>query len=245
MNGQIDRVRFSLSSTADFEDREFASGVIGIFLSLPETVRPKVFGAFKPLKRRVGSPEEIVDVLTNERGPKVGLRGGSLLLGEDDVGYSVQWNKSQRPQFAFLGGSLAISALAENERILDDWLEGVGSFVRFLNPSYGEVRSMEAGIGVPRDLVRGLPDVPAISIYGEEYVGLFGSEKIENAPFLQIENLGDCYWLSAQRELRLPVPAEMRSRIRSHFGEETFVCDLHTQRKNSRAPKFDLSNSLC
>ena len=99
--------------------------------------------------------------------------------------------------------------------------------------------------GVPRDLTLGLPEVPPISIYGKEYVDLFGVEKVEQAPFLEIERVGDCYWLVAQKSIAKKVPNPVRANIRSYFGEDAFITGEIADYKVGRAPKFDLSNSLC
>jgi hypothetical protein len=245
MNKQEDCVSFSLDSTKDFEDIDLATRIVAICLSLPPTLRPTKFGAFAPLKGKVGAVDEIVSVLVNARGTKSGPRGGSLLLRarSDMSGYSVQWSKSARPGFSGVMGWIMSDVIRNDPLILKGRLDGVRRFVEILSPSYGEVRLM-SDEGDPRDLTLGLPEVPAISIYGKEYIDFFGATKIEGAPFLEVEKVGACYWLVAQKSIIDKVPSATRASIRSYLGEDAFVIGDLAQHKIGRAPKFDLSNSL-
>jgi hypothetical protein len=49
-NDLANRVRFSLMSTRDFEDRDLATRIVNLLLSLPSNVRPDMFDVYEPLK---------------------------------------------------------------------------------------------------------------------------------------------------------------------------------------------------
>lgn len=246
MSNLVSGVTFSLSLTEDLEDRDIAESIIDVLLAAPKSIRPKKFGSFQA-DAKIGSAEELTDVLVNVSGPKVGARAGSLIMEVGkDCGFQVQWNKSNRPSFPFISGHLMFTAISKDASILDDFLGVVRRLVEVLSPVYGEVRSMAVkGWDAPLNLSLRLPDVPPISIYGDEYIAFFGQEKIEKAPFLKIEKVGECYWLVAHASVMEGVPDSMRANIRSYFGENSFMANGKWKYTEGDAPEFDLSNSLC
>jgi hypothetical protein len=236
------RIRFVLMSTADFEDRALGDKIVRFLLSLPAPFKPTLFDAYEPVTRAVTSADAIVDLLVNEGGPRTGPRSGTLLLEADKtVGYQVFWRKTQRPGFSSVGGSIED---VQNETILTTWIDHMRSLVEIVNPAYGEIKSVPVTHTTPLNLQVRLPEVPPISIYGKDYVELFGRDKIETAPFLEISKIGACYWLVAHRTVTEDVPDAKRAEIRNHFGADAFMPDGRWKLRDGRAPTFDLSNSL-
>lgn len=246
MSNLVDGIAFSLSFTDDFENRELAQKIVDVLLSAKKSVRPKKYGAFQP-ELKVGEMEDVVDVLVNAKGSKLGPRAGSLILEEGkNCGFQVQWNKSSQPSFSFIGGHLMFSAVSKNEGALNDFVSVIRNLVSALSPAYGEIRSMAVkGWDAPMNLFLRLPDIPPVSVYGKEYIAFFGREKIEKAPFLRFEMAGDCYWLISHELVMESVPDATRSVIRSYFGEEAFMANGKWKYAEGHAPEFDLSFSLC
>ncbi|HET8730547.1 MAG TPA: hypothetical protein VFM34_05490, partial [Moraxellaceae bacterium] len=156
-----------------------------------------------------------------------------------------QWNKSSQPGFSFIGGYLMFAAIDKDPQALADFVELARRLVAALAPAYGEIRSMAVkGWDAPMNLQLRLPDVPPISIYGREYIELFGRDAIEAAPFQSVERVGEAYWLVASESLREGVGDEARARIRAHFGEDAFMANGKWKYQDGRAPRFDLSWSV-
>lgn len=242
MSNLVNGLAFSLSCLADFADEKVAREVVDIFLAGPSQIRPKKAGAFQA-DSAIADPEALVRLLVNERPIGAGPQGGSLVLEANrDCGFQVQWNKSPRASFPFIGGHLMFTALSKNPSLLDAFLDLVKALVKRVQPAYGEVRSMAVkGWDAPMNLRLRLPDVPAISIYGPAYIEMFGREKIETAPFLEREVIGECYWLVAHQPVLEGVPDEQRLRIRTYLGADAFMADGKWKYSDGRAPQFDLS----
>ena len=238
MSNLAPHVSFILSSTKDFEDRSLARKIVEAIMSAEQAVRPETFGAFQPLKTRIVDSESVVDVFVNAKGPKEGVRGGSLLMERgSDVGYQIQWNKGFGSKFADVSGHISFSKLDEDVRRRDQWLQVIRHIVEVLEPAYGEVRSMAyEGWDTPLNLELRLPDIPPISIYGKPYIELFG-EKILAAPFRSVSRVGES-WLVASSEITEEVPAVDRREIRAHLGEEAFMADGRWKYRDGIAPRF-------
>ena len=148
--------------------------------------------------------------------------------------------------FSFIAGHISFDLISKNASIVSAWLGVVKSLVEIVSPTYGQVRSMNVkGWDAPFNLPLRLPDIPPISIYGREYIDLFGADKIESAPFSAISQVGECYWLVANESLLEEVPDTKRQEIRCYFGEDSFMADGHWKYRDGRALSFDFSNSLC
>jgi hypothetical protein len=246
MSNSANRVRFSLMSTRDFEDRDLAMRIVNLLLSLPPNVRPDMFDVHEPLKRKVESANDIVDLLVNKGALSVGQRSGLLQLkSRNGVSYQIHWRKTRRPGFSAVGGSFMQDAIDRDRNIVENWLGGIRDLTEIVSPAYGEIRSLAGNEGIAFNLQTRLPDVPPISIYGKEYIALFGRDKIEQAPFLESFRMAEGYWLVAHSSVLESVPDAKRSEIRSYFGEDAFMADGRRKYKDGRAPIFDLSNSLC
>lgn len=243
MSNLVQGTTFSLFFTQGFENKEIAQKIVNVLISAPKRVRPRKFGAFPP-GRKIENADDVVGVLVNERGPKSGPRAGSLIMDVGkDCGFQAQWNKSAEPSFPFIGGHLMFAAIAKDGAILDDFIGVVRTLVGTLKPVYGEVRSMAVkGWDTPVNLTMRLPDVPPISIYGKEYIDLFGKDKIERAPFLSITPVGECYWLTAHDSVMEEVPDARRESIRNYLGEDSFVAGGKRKYTHGHAPKFNLSH---
>jgi hypothetical protein len=236
------RIRLALMSTADFEDRDLGTRIVRFLLALPAPFRPTRFDTCEPIARPVTSVDAIVDLLVNEGAPRTGPRSGSLLLQADKtIGYDVFWRKTQRPGFSLVGGGIDD---IQDETILATWIDHMRSLVEIVSPAYGEIKSVPVTHGTPLNLQIRLPEVPPISIYGKDYVELFGRDKIETAPFLEMSKIGACYWLVAHHAVTEDVPEAKRAEIRDHFGADAFMPDGRWKMRDGRAPSFDLSNSL-
>jgi hypothetical protein len=246
MSNLAGRVRFSLMSTRDFEDGDLAAKIVNLLLSLPPNVRPDMFDAYEPLKRKVASAADVVDLLINEGSPRVGQRSGLLIMKRrNDAGYQVHWRKTSRPGFSAVSGRLMHGVIDKDKSVVDTWLRAIRNLVEAVSPVYGEIRSVFGNESIPFNLQTRLPDVPPISIYGEEYVALFGRSRIEQAPFLEVSRTAEGYWLVAHNSVLENVPDAKRSEIRSYLGDDAFMADGRWKYKDGRAPIFDLSNSLC
>jgi hypothetical protein len=233
-------------STRDFEDRDLAMRIVNLLLNLPSNVRPDMFDVHEPLKRKVESANDIVDLLVKEGASRVGQRSCLLQLkSRNGVSYQIHWRKTHRPGFSAVGGWFMHDAIDRDRNIVDNWLSSIRDLAEIVSPAYGEIRSLAGNEGSPLNLQIRLPDVPPISIYGEEYIALFGRNKIEQAPFLEISRIVEGYWLVAHSSVLESVPDAKRSEIRSYFGEDAFMADGRRKYKDGRAPIFDLSNSLC
>ncbi|GAB7549699.1 hypothetical protein [Cupriavidus sp. 8B] len=245
MSNIISGFTFALFSTLDFEGDSIAKNIVDVILSAPGDVSPKKMGAFEP-KEIIGSTDDVVDILVNRSGPKTGMRSGSLLLeAGKECGFQVQWDKSEKPGFHVISGHLMFSAIVRDSTILCDFMDVIRALVGVVKPVYGEVRSMATkGWDAPVDLLVRLPDVPIISIYGVEYINLFGRDRIESAPFLKIERFDEYYWLVAHDVSPDGVPDSVRNDIRRHLGEDAFMADGKWKYKFGSAPKFDLRNSV-
>jgi hypothetical protein len=240
MTNLVDAMGFTLSSSESFEDRDFAQSVIQLLLDAPLPLRPTMFGAFSA-DLRVQDLDPIVDVFTSEATRHSSQRAGSLLLANDlGCRFQVQWNKPSTTSFPFVSGYLLQRRYERLPGVLSDYVHLIKRLAVATSACYGQLVPMNSpGWDTPFDLRVRLPDIPAACVYGPEYVTLFGSAKIESAPFVHIEKLGDCrYWLEAVAPLTSPVPAETRRAIRQHLGEDAFMADGRWRYKSGVAPAF-------
>jgi hypothetical protein len=87
------------------------------------------------------------------------------------------------------------------------------------------------------NLVKRLPDIPAVSIYGQPYVNMFGEDKLRRAPFQVIDQLpGGLYWLEASNSILEPVGEEAKASIRAHLVEDAFSSGGKRLHRTGRAP---------
>lgn len=242
MSNLVNGLAFSLSCLTDFADKKIAQEVVDAFLASSRGVKPKKAGAFQP-DSVITDPQALVKLLVNESSTHEGMQGGSLVLeASKDCGFQVQWNKSPQAGFPFIGGHLMFAAISKRPELLDQFLDLIKELVRVTDPAYGEVRSMAVrGWDAPINLQLRLPDVPSVSIYGREYIDMFGREKIETAPFVAREVVGECYWLVAHEPILESVPDDQRLRIRNHLGADAFMANGKWKYSDGRAPKFNLS----
>jgi hypothetical protein len=242
MSNLVNGLVFSLSCLTDLGDKKIAQQVISTFLASAPGIKPKKAGAFQA-ESDITDPEALVELLVNEESMHEGMRGGSLVLeASKDCGFQVQWNKSPHAGFPFVGGHLMFSAISKNSALLGEFLALIKELVRVTRPAYGEVRSMAVrGWDVPMNLELRLPDIPSVSIYGRQYIDMFGRDRIETAPFVAREMIGECFWLVAHQPVFDGVPDEQRQRIRNHLGADAFMADGKWKYSDGCAPKFDLS----
>jgi hypothetical protein len=242
MSNLLNGLAFSLSCLTDLADQKIAQEVINVFLASASGVKPRKAGAFQA-DSDIRDAQALVRLLVNEDSLHEGMQGGSLVLEvSKDCGFQVQWNKSPHAGFPFVGGHLMFPAISKNSGLLDDFLALIKELVRVTSPAYGEVRSMAVrGWDAPMNLELRLPDVPSVSIYGREYIDMFGREKIDTAPFVAREIVGECYWLVAHQPVIEGVPDEQRQRIRNHLGADAFMADGKWKYSDGRAPNFNLS----
>src|SRR5262249_50861130 len=156
----------------------------------------------------------------------------------------IQWQKSARFQLPFVSGHIMFEALDRSPGLEAEWVAAIRRLVEILAPAYGEVLSMAVkGWDAPLNLRIRLPDIPSVSVYGPDYIKLFGKERIESAPFLAVEKVGACYWAIASGSPRLEVPAVLRKKIREHLSADAFMADGSWKYTGGIAPDFDLSNT--
>ncbi|HET7616044.1 MAG TPA: hypothetical protein VFK27_03720 [Bacillales bacterium] len=242
-------ISFGLNSLEDFESRSLAGRIIQTLLAAPKFLVPKFFGQDEPLKLVVDSNniEPVIDLLVSQKiesyGGPMRFSGGILLMGYTRNGeYLFDWEKYS-PSFSGVSGSVPWPVLEEEPSRFGEFLSLVKALVGVVNPVYGDIQNMRfSGWDTPLDLQKRLPDVPWLSIYGEPYIQTFGEEKILNAPFYKIEKLpSGHFWLQASESIHEPVTEIVRSAIRKHFGEDSFMAHPKWRYKNGKAPRFDFS----
>lgn len=249
MSNLIQAVDFSLTSLTDFEDKKVAHGVLQRLMENEATLRPKRFSAYEPITEVIDASDlaPVMDVwlnsASNTRGG-VDMRHGSLLLGcSSGINYQVNWQKSKKPSFSFVGGNAPLSLLKKRSNILRAFFDLAKDLSLLLNSVYGEIRNMSfPGSDLPFDLLKRLPDVPWASVYGPPYVSMFGNERILSAPFHRIEPIHSSHlWLEASESVFDPVPEETRAAIRDHLGKEAFMSKGRWRYTSGTAPSFDFS----
>ncbi len=236
-----------------FEQPALAERVIRTLLNSPSFLVPKVFGTSTPLTTVIdsGNIQPLIDCWLPSRkkappGP-VKIPDGLLLMDfAPQGGYLVHWRKLTVPSFAGLSGTVPWPILDADPFRFDQLVALTKELITLVNPVYGDIQNMNlSGWDTPLDLQKRLPDVPWLSIYGEPYIKLFGEERILSAPFYKIGRLSSGhFWLQATESIRHPVPNEVRSAIRTHLGEESFMAHPKWRYRDGKAPDFDFSNVL-
>lgn len=252
MSNLLNGINFRLSSLDDFEDRALAGRVLQMLMHGPQFLVPKRYGRVQPLKQTINPAdlEPVIDlwVPPMKKPPgSLGFPDGMLIMEFAPQGeYLIHWRKHFTPSFAGVAGSVPWSVVAKSPSRLDEFLAFVRQLVSAVNPAYGDVQNMNfPGWDTPLDLQKRLPDVPWLSIYGEPYVRFFGEAKILSAPFYKIEKLPSGHFLlQATESILEPVPEAVRSAIRNHLGESSFMSGARWRYKDGKAPQFDFSNTL-
>jgi hypothetical protein len=181
----------------------------------------------------------------NSRNRETGEKEGHLILECGGGGnYQFSWRKSSSPSFSLAGGEVPFSVLRRNPGRLEDFVAQIKGLIPIIEPVYGEVRNMVfPGWDLPFDLQKRLPDIPWASIYGPPYISFFGRNKLLNAPFERIEDLGHGYlWLQASRSVNDPVPEDMKARIRGYLGEDAFMSGKRWRYTDGQAPRFEFGH---
>ena len=244
MNAGRQDIRFALYSEQDFEKPGAVGRVLEHLMSAPLGLRPTHYG-YNEANEPITNMDAVVEMAvggaaSHAQGQRL---GGVLLRSGQSCGYQVQWAKMDAPSFSLFFGSLerkAPPSLEPRIAALYDLLKSIASIVQAV---YGEVRDMSTPYsGVPVNLTKRLPDIPAVSIYGLPYVSMFGEQNLRKAPFHRIEQLvGGRYWLEASESVFERVAEETKAAIRSHLGEDAFASDGKRLYRTGRAPHFDMS----
>jgi hypothetical protein len=253
MSNLINGVNFSLSSLANFDDREFAERVIRAILNGPDFAVPKKYGRDQPLTLAI-DPRDISSLIDlwvprtrrHSSGPVKCPDGLLLMEFARDGDYLIDWKKDTKPSFAGVSGAVPWPVLDKGPARLDQFIGFIKNLVGLVNPVYGDIENMALpDWDTPLDLQKRLPDIPWVSIYGEPYIKMFGEKKIETAPFCKIERLpSGHYFLQATKSVKEPVPASVRASIRRHLGEDSFMAHPKWRYKTGKAPEFDFRNML-
>lgn len=212
MTNFVEAIRFSILFKADLQNHTISREILEIFQSSSIKVRPIKYGVYQMEKKLEGNLLAALDVLTNNTEKTKGLRTGGITLGINSLcEYSIRWNKSDSPNFSSISGFLGLSEIQSK---IDDFLELMKSLITAVDPVYADVKSMMIkNWDAPLDLHLRLPDIPPISVYGKEYIDLFGEEKILTSPCKKIEKIGNCYWLETGETVTEEVPTEKRKEI--------------------------------
>ncbi|MEW6689059.1 MAG: hypothetical protein AB1452_08225 [Pseudomonadota bacterium] len=252
MTNLVEAIGFSLMSLADFEDGELALRVLRRLKKTPTELQPLKFGIHEPLDQRINCSdlEPVLSVWPNSTAnarEKGEPREAILLLeGSSGVGYMINWHKSKTPSFSAVDGHAPLGLLKNKRGILGEFFDLFKDLAVAVDAVYGDIRNMSLkGWDLPFDLVRRLPDVPWVSIYGPPYVSMFGRERILSAPFLKIEEIGSSHlWLQASESVFDSVAEETRAAIREHLGAEAFMSKGRWRYSDGKAPAFDFSRVL-
>lgn len=240
MSNLIQGITFSLFSAKRNFEREIISKILVEILDAPEAIRPKAFGTFGG-DNPINGIDEVLNFIFEKN--KNEIEAISLVLEFCDGSYQLQWNKSEPPTFCFIGGTLRNSIIPSKADAVHSFIGIFKILTAIFDASYGEIRSMAVkNWDNPVDLRSRLPDIPNISIYGKEYIDMFGRNKIESAPFLKIEMLSeDLYLLQAANDVFAPVDEKMKDMIRDHLGEKSFMSGGKWRYKDGVHPKFIFS----
>ena len=235
-------IDFVLYSLRDFESPSVVAPIVECLLRAPLGFRVTHFGR-DDANRRIGSADEIVRVVTGPPGRSGPRLGGALLRSGSACEYQIQWAKMASPSFSLVIGSMSREPLATQATRLGALEDLVRQLTQVVDPVYGEIRDMSTlHAGAPIDLKTRLPEIPAVSIYGEPYVRLFGEECVRGAPFRSITLLDrHHYWLRASVSVIEPVDAVAGAAIREHFGEDAFMSGGRRLYRTGRAPQFDMT----
>jgi len=252
MSNLIDGLGFSLSSLEYLGDESKAEQIVTTLLAAPRFAVPKTYGAAQPLKLKIDptNPLPIIDFLRPKRNAlhsslAVKYPDAMLLLEFPPNGYyMVHWKKDVSPSFAGVSGGVPWATLTQESGRLEDYVRLASTLAAITNAVYGEVRNMAIpGWDLPFDLLKRLPDIPWISIYGQPYVEMFGEARIRSAPFYKIEQQQSGHFiLQATKDPREAVPESVKAAIRNHLGESCFMSGRRWRYSNGRAPAFDFGN---
>ncbi|WP_254459649.1 hypothetical protein [Xanthomonas sacchari] len=240
MSNLIQGITFSLFSAKSNFEREMVSKIIEELLGAPEEIRPRSFGFFsgdKPIRESA----EVLDLIFKKS--QVQPDAISLVLEFGGGGYQLQWNKTEPPEFCFIGGTLRNNLISSKPGALDCFIDLFKGLATIFDVSYGEIRSMAVkNWDNPVDLWKRLPDIPSISIYGKDYIDMFGRCRIESAPFLKVKILSEeLYVLYAADDVVSPVDEKTKDQIRAHLGEDSFMSGGKWRYKDGVHPHFNFS----
>lgn len=250
MSTLVKAVGFELASLEDFENQERARRILARLAKTSKDLCPKRYGFYEPLTESFDG-KNLRPVIERwlygpGRGdwPSAEREGGVILKRSSLTGYQVSWRKDIEPSFSFVGGQVALSILLKREGLLNELESVVKDLLPLVLPVYGEIRNMtQKGADLPFDLRRRLPDVPWVSIYGPQYVSMFGRERLLTAPFRRWEELDLGYiWAQASDSAFDEVPDEAKAAIRMHLGDDAFMSGGRWRYTDGRAPSFDFSN---
>jgi hypothetical protein len=235
---------FSISSLADFESTATAEAVVRRLFDVPALLRPNRFGEYEPADRPAATEqvmEQWLYQVGQRRADQPGL-GNLIFDSSSGVRYQVGWHKAVEPRFSFIGGEIPLTLAAQPEA-LHSFLRLVRELAVIVDAVYGEVRNLSfPGWDLPFDLWKRLPDVAWATILGGPYVSMFGQTRVLSTPCSRVERLGpNHFWLEATNSPFEPVPEDVRSMIRAHLGEESFMSGGRWRYSSGVAPLFDVS----
>lgn len=244
------RIGFEICSIQDFENPFFAKKTLDEFLRVPMWLQPSKFGRYRPVNCPFDSRKIhlAVETWTNGEQETFGdsiVRSGAILLDGENSSFRVSWQKCSKPSFSFVGGAVEISSLDAQSKILE-YVNLAERLCQLVKGEYAEIRNGSFhGWELPLDFQKRLPEVPWVSIYGKPYIDLFGRENILSAPcFNVVEVDRDLIRMQITESCFDPIPKDVRERVRSHLGADSFMAGLKCRYKDGIAPKFDFSNVL-
>lgn len=237
MSNLVAGISVSISTTDDFSKGDIAAGVIKAIFESPVNLKPVRYGLFSG-DEIIECAEDIVRVLVGQESKSEA--GGVVLSANKDCEYQLQWDRANN-LLSYFGGFLLSNAYRRNPKILHDYLSFIKGLAVVCNVAYGDIRSMNCdGWDTPFNLMMRLPEIPNVSIYGRPYVEMFGRDKIENAPFYQVEQIAnDIYWLQSTADVTEMVSGSAREKIRGYFGENAYMAGKKWRYKDGTHPEWN------
>ena len=250
------RFKFTMFSLSDFTDLRLVNQVLDAFDSLPDSLGPRKYGPYEPVKHLYNPTRrsEIVSIWLNEECAQDHHRpqSGALCLESDSsakAGYLVSWGRSEVPRFNSVGGSATLYGDATSGT-LRDFIDLATAVAQATDAVFGLIDRefpQTNNLLTLIDLKVRLPEPCWMMFFGAPYVELFGKDRLRNAPCHEAVELPSGHFrLMITSSPHEPVAEEARTRIREHFGRMAFTEPGRAIRvqKPGLVPSFDFRNVL-
>ena len=249
-------ITLHLFSLKNFQDYVLANGVINTINQFGKDFIPQVFDYYEPLKRKYneGDSQSVAHLWVNDEANKVAFKNefaGSHIIMQKKKGhkveYSINWRKDNTITFNTISITIEL-AYFKTGRELEEFLNLCKELSVIIEPVYGMIQNESfPGWAEPINLTRRLPNTTWMTIFGKLYIEMFGKAKLLNTPCYKVNEISDSLiFMQSTESVFEPIPEDVKTKIKYHLGEESFVWDGKDYRsyKDGKTPNFDYSEVL-